>query len=380
LKLPQLVSGLLNFFISDIKKVLVFVIILLFIRISFADETFQNKTIITDPLNQRESLTDQLQNKIGTTSTTTTETTTTSTESTSTVVTSTLELTTELSTATVTTTSMSEEIITQTTTSTEPFTTIVITTSLPEETSIQTSTTSEIISSIQTENTTHNRWKEKMKKYGVELSIEITDKETSGGTEKIGKMILKKNNIEVSIEDFNEKDADWTKEIEVNEDVNKNKLNDFLSKNGIFLKDFIWVDTNEFLKEGKYEAKIILPSVYEKVFYCEDPRENSVCYFINVCKDSKPCYQEEDGKTIVYLDHFSGFGGADITIIDVQSYPTVDGNWTVRFNTTGTANLTIKAVEGTQFGRDIEFLELRCGNRILTTELTDGVVFAENYS
>jgi hypothetical protein len=38
---------------------------------------------------------------------------------------------------------------------------------------------------------------------------------------------------------------------------------------------------------------------------------------------------------------------ADITVINVQSYPTVGGNWDVRFSTTGKANLTITAVNGT---------------------------------
>jgi len=33
-----------------------------------------------------------------------------------------------------------------------------------------------------------------------------------------------------------------------------------------------------------------------------------------------------------------------ITILNVQSYPTVGGNWTVRFNATGTGNLTIGIV------------------------------------
>jgi mannan endo-1,4-beta-mannosidase len=69
-----------------------------------------------------------------------------------------------------------------------------------------------------------------------------------------------------------------------------------------------------------------------------------------------------------------------ITIINVQSYPALYGNWTVRFNTIGTADLSIKAVDGTEFGRDIEFLELRCGDRILTTELTDGVVLVKDYT
>jgi len=69
-----------------------------------------------------------------------------------------------------------------------------------------------------------------------------------------------------------------------------------------------------------------------------------------------------------------------ITIITVQSYPTVGGNWIVEFKTTGIADLTIRAIDGTEFGEDIEFLELRCGDSILTTELIDGAVFIENYT
>jgi len=53
---------------------------------------------------------------------------------------------------------------------------------------------------------------------------------------------------------------------------------------------------------------------------------------------------------------------ASINIINVQSYPTVYGNWTVRFNTTGTADLTITPIENTNFDVDIRFLELSCGN------------------
>jgi len=52
----------------------------------------------------------------------------------------------------------------------------------------------------------------------------------------------------------------------------------------------------------------------------------------------------------------------NIDIINAQSYPTVEGNWTVRFNTTGQANLTITPVNNTYFGVDIQFLELRCGD------------------
>jgi hypothetical protein len=38
---------------------------------------------------------------------------------------------------------------------------------------------------------------------------------------------------------------------------------------------------------------------------------------------------------------------SSITILNPQSYPSVGENWTVRFNTTGKANLTITAVNGT---------------------------------
>jgi hypothetical protein len=69
------------------------------------------------------------------------------------------------------------------------------------------------------------------------------------------------------------------------------------------------------------------------------------------------------------VNQFSAYAGASLNIINVQSYPMVGGNWTVGFDTTGTANLTIIAVNGTKFGKDLEFLELRCGNQNLNSNL-----------
>ncbi len=51
----------------------------------------------------------------------------------------------------------------------------------------------------------------------------------------------------------------------------------------------------------------------------------------------------------------------NITILNVQSYPAVGGVWEVYFNTTGTADLWISGFNGTVFGKDLEFLSLRCG-------------------
>ncbi|MFO8015613.1 MAG: hypothetical protein R6U32_00765, partial [Candidatus Woesearchaeota archaeon] len=69
-----------------------------------------------------------------------------------------------------------------------------------------------------------------------------------------------------------------------------------------------------------------------------------------------------------------------IEVINLKSYPSVGGNWTVEFNTTGTANLTIRGIEGTEFGEDLEFLELSCGDSAVSADYDGSRVFYENYS
>jgi len=67
----------------------------------------------------------------------------------------------------------------------------------------------------------------------------------------------------------------------------------------------------------------------------------------------------------------------DLTVLNVQSYPIVGGNWTVMFETSGTADLVISAVNGTSFGTnlpdDLEFLDLKCGN----DSLKKGLIFID---
>ena len=67
-----------------------------------------------------------------------------------------------------------------------------------------------------------------------------------------------------------------------------------------------------------------------------------------------------------------------ITVLNVQSYPTVGGNWTVAFNTSGTGNLTIFAYNGTSYAEvpddsstinDLEYLETRCNDAVLNTTI-----------
>ncbi|NCN87051.1 hypothetical protein GW932_04400 [archaeon] len=73
----------------------------------------------------------------------------------------------------------------------------------------------------------------------------------------------------------------------------------------------------------------------------------------------------------------------ELTIINTQSYPMVEDNWTVEFTTTGIANLTIKGINETTFGEnfpdDLKFLELLCDTKLQTASLFNNSIFIENY-
>jgi hypothetical protein len=80
-----------------------------------------------------------------------------------------------------------------------------------------------------------------------------------------------------------------------------------------------------------------------------------------------------NGEMLYKVTGLTGTGGGEsITVLNVKSYPSLYGNWTVMFNTTGTANLTITPISGTTFTEfltdnaatkdDLEFMELTCGN------------------
>jgi parallel beta-helix repeat protein len=74
-----------------------------------------------------------------------------------------------------------------------------------------------------------------------------------------------------------------------------------------------------------------------------------------------------------------------ITILNIQSYPVVGGNWTVKFNTTGTADLKIRPVNGTTWDIvdgdfDLKFLDIRCGEGILDYVFENQTILINNYS
>lgn len=74
-----------------------------------------------------------------------------------------------------------------------------------------------------------------------------------------------------------------------------------------------------------------------------------------------------------------------ITILNVQSYPVVGGDWTVMFETTGVEDLTIKAFNGTNWSNtnedeDLKFLEIKCGEDPLDYSWINDSIFISNYS
>ncbi len=74
-----------------------------------------------------------------------------------------------------------------------------------------------------------------------------------------------------------------------------------------------------------------------------------------------------------------------LDVLDVQSYPITGGNWTVRFKTTGTADLQIRASNGTTWSQiggavDLQFLELKCDGLDVPFQWINNSVFVEDYS
>jgi len=74
-----------------------------------------------------------------------------------------------------------------------------------------------------------------------------------------------------------------------------------------------------------------------------------------------------------------------ITIINVQSRPTVGGLWAVQFTTNGTADLKIRPINGTRWSNvnesvDLKFLSVKCGNVNKSYSWINDTVILSNYS
>ncbi|MFC1723048.1 LamG-like jellyroll fold domain-containing protein [Nanoarchaeota archaeon] len=89
-------------------------------------------------------------------------------------------------------------------------------------------------------------------------------------------------------------------------------------------------------------------------------------------------YEDQDGDGLIdkiywQVPHLSNQTyEVEIVVLNVHSRPVLGGEWRIDFNTSGTANLTIEGIEGTEFAelwndkenttQDIDFLDVKCGN------------------
>ena len=86
--------------------------------------------------------------------------------------------------------------------------------------------------------------------------------------------------------------------------------------------------------------------------------------------------QEDAGIRAAYLD--GAAGTPKVTVLNPQSHPLVNGIWSVDLEVTGgsgTGDLTVNAVDGTEFGRDIEFYGMEGSRDSLTPSGRNPLVF-----
>jgi len=127
-------------------------------------------------------------------------------------------------------------------------------------------------------------------------------------------------------------------------------------------------------------ATITLPVAgpVDTILHCPDfNQENGTCPSWH---NTTTPFKQENGTVTFSVEKFSAWCAAQVTILNVHSSPTINGNWTVRFTTKGTANLTITAVQGTLFGRDLKFLTLKCGNTVLNATYANNKITYPNYA
>jgi len=136
-----------------------------------------------------------------------------------------------------------------------------------------------------------------------------------------------------------------------------------------------YTDIPEELSKENYKIKLYRIMDNSKIDITDNPSYN--VKFVDSDNDG---FNDRMEWTVPILSEENFEVEASITIINVQSYPTVWGNWTVRFNTTGTADLKITPINNTNFDVDIQFLELRCGNNKVNPVYDGKSVFYDGWN
>jgi len=148
--------------------------------------------------------------------------------------------------------------------------------------------------------------------------------------------------------------------------------------------DIIAINASD-LEFGNAEVVLAKHGEVNSIMRCEEfDFENSEC---DNWEQTNIQFKDEGDVIKFNVTGFSAYGGSEITILNVHSYPPLYGNWTVYFNTLGTADLKIRAVNGTTWtniydvgsGYDLKFLGIKCGDVSLDYEWVNNEVIVRDY-
>jgi hypothetical protein len=223
------------------------------------------------------------------------------------------------------------------------------------------------------ENKIKIKYKEKiktLKQYEIEKEIEKREKEKNKET-SIEKIEEIENKIEVLKQ---EKDKISAVSLITGNVILENVPNENVENSTeIIIEDLVQEVEIEYYTEGPTSEEIEISDHKKQIIVSSDIHYEDILAYTNLpievnSEAVKLYWLVNDSKIEVNIDKFDTNENnlidyiewivpslsnqtyeLSITILNVQSYPTLFGNWTVRFNTTGTGNLTISASNGTTF-------------------------------
>jgi hypothetical protein len=156
----------------------------------------------------------------------------------------------------------------------------------------------------------------------------------------------------------------------------------FKNDNGIKTNIFALLKPNLQFEKAKITLKKPLLNTFKKVnalLSCPTWAFNKKT---GECQDWQisPLKGEDKWTKITFeTTHFSAYAGAYLEILNVQTNLTKGDTWTVKFQTYGKSDLTIKPVKGTKYSEDLQFLGFYCGNNRIDNVFDGQTIFIKDY-
>ena len=134
--------------------------------------------------------------------------------------------------------------------------------------------------------------------------------------------------------------------------------------------------------------EFIEDDLYFSLFWIESGQETDVTddplYSVHYVDADGDGIDEQMCWTVPQLSEQNFVISADISIINLQSYPIVGDLWNVQFTTSGIADLIIRGIDGTEIGdifpSDLKFIELFNGTHVLDPIVDSNSILYPNYS